>query len=131
MLELARAAAQQAGVLGRCSFVPGAFPDVAPEGGFEHAIVMGVMDYVRDADRFLRALRERVTRSAVISFPENHWFRAPLRRRRYQLLRRCDVYFYEHAQIVALLENAGFRAPIVHKIPGAGQDFVATAAVAS
>lgn len=105
----------------RCELLEGIFPgvDVEPH---EYAIVMGVMDYVPDAQAFLTALKPLVTRLAVISFPSEHWFRTPFRKIRYRL-RQCPVYFYDEARVRQLCSTAGFTDIHIRKIPGAGMDF--------
>jgi ubiquinone/menaquinone biosynthesis C-methylase UbiE len=104
-----------------CALICGEFPDVKVEV-HDCAIVMGVMDYVRDARRFLEALRRVVTGTAVVSFPSRHWFRTPLRKLRYQV-RRCPVYFYDEADIDAICSAAGFGQVTIRKIAGAGMDY--------
>lgn len=121
MLSLTRDRVATAGFNGRCHLVAGAFPGIALEP-HDHAIVMGVMDYVEDAAAFLVALRPLVQRSAAVSFPSKHWFRTPVRRIRYRL-RRCPVYFYDEADIRRLGSQAGFKAVDIKKIPGAGMDY--------
>ena len=105
----------------RCRLVLTAFPnpDVKPA---HHVIVMGVMDYVKDAQKFLSALRPLVLESAAVSFPSKHWFRTPFRKFRYTL-RRCPVYFYDEPQIRSLCHCAGFSQVDVYKIPGSGQGY--------
>jgi ubiquinone/menaquinone biosynthesis C-methylase UbiE len=121
MLELLRARLRDARLENRCILIPGAFPapDLEPT---DHAIVMGVMDYVQDAEAFLRALKPLVRESAAVSFPSKHWFRTPLRKVRYAV-RNCPVFFYDEAQVLGLCRRAGFTQIAVHKIPGAGLDF--------
>ena len=121
MLALTRARVAGAGVSGRCRLVEGVFPVVALEP-HDHAIVMGVMDYVADAETFLVTLHRLVRRTAAMSFPSRHWFRTPIRRARYRL-RRCPVYFYDETDIRELASRAGFSSVEVRKIPGAGMDF--------
>lgn len=105
----------------RCSLLKGMFPRIEVEP-HDHAIVMGVMDYVAHAGPFLAALRPLVKVSAVISFPSTHWFRTPLRKVRYRL-RRCPVYFYAEGKIQQLCSDAGFSEIKIYKIPGAGMDY--------
>lgn len=126
MLDLARERAEQRGVAARCSFLAGAFPDKRPEGTYDASIVMGVMDYVPDPERFLRGLLECTEGTAVVSFPSRHWFRTPFRKVRYRV-KRCPVWFYDKARIESLLRSAGFSDIAVAKIPGAGMDYVARA----
>jgi ubiquinone/menaquinone biosynthesis C-methylase UbiE len=121
MLALTRARVADAGVNGRCRLVEGVFPVVALEP-HDHAIVMGVMDYVADAETFLVTLHRLVRRTATVSFPSRHWFRTPIRKARYRL-RQCPVYFYDETDIRELASRAGFSGVEVRKIPGAGMDF--------
>jgi len=124
MLELVQSRLRGTALESRCELVLGAFPEVSPPPA-DHAIVMGVMDYVKDAEGFLRGLRAVVRTSAAVSFPSRHWLRTPLRKIRYAL-RTCPVYFYDAPQIQALGQRAGFNSVDVYKIPGAGMDFHVT-----
>ena len=121
MLALTRERVARAGFSGRCEAIGGAFPMVSLRS-HDHAIVMGVMDYIEDAAGFLAALRPLVQRSAAISFPSKHWLRTPIRKLRYRV-RRCPVYFYDEAEIRRLVSQAGFSGIDISKIPGAGMDF--------
>jgi len=127
MLELAEERLEKAGFGDRYDLRHGLFPDDRPLGSFDHAIVMGVMDYVAEPIGFLRALASQVTASAVVSFPSVHWLRSPLRRVRYKL-RRCPLFLYRERDIVSTLERAGLESQEIAKIPGAGMDFVVTLA---
>jgi cyclopropane fatty-acyl-phospholipid synthase-like methyltransferase len=121
MLARLRRRLADAGVENRCTVVEGFFPG-ARVRKVDHAIVMGVMDYVEDAEAFLTALHALVGESAAVSFPSIHWFRTPLRRVRYRL-RRCPLYFYDERRIREIARAAGFRGIEVCKIPGAGMDY--------
>jgi predicted TPR repeat methyltransferase len=121
MLALTRDRVMRAGFSGRCETIGGAFPMVSLRP-HDHAIVMGVMDYIEDAGGFLAALHPLVQRSAAISFPSKHWFRTPIRKLRYRL-RRCPVYFYDESDIRRVVSQAGFSGVELRKIPGAGMDY--------
>ena len=121
MLGLVRKRLQDAGLTQRCSVVRGVFPGVAL-GRHDYAIVMGVMDYVRDPAAFLRALRPLVNDCLAVSFPSRHWWRTPLRQLRYRL-RECPVFFFAEQEITELGQHAGFSRVDVTKIPGAGMDY--------
>ena len=105
----------------RCALLEQKFPGGSIEP-HDHAIVMGVMDYVENSARFLTALRPLIRQSAVVSFPSKHWFRTPFREMRYRL-RRCPVYFYDEPRIRKLCVTAGFTSIDINKIPGAGMDY--------
>ena len=121
MLALAQVRLQGVPARDRATLVPGIFPG-AQLPCCNHAIVMGVMDYVGDAAGFLRGLHATISESAVVSFPSRHWFRTPIRKLRYRM-RRCPVWFYDEEDICRLAGEAGFRGVEIVKIPGAGLDY--------
>jgi ubiquinone/menaquinone biosynthesis C-methylase UbiE len=121
MLALVRERLARSGLTDRCSLVRGSFPSINLKA-HDHAIIMGVMDYIADASTFLAALPPLVKVSAVVSFPSKHWFRTPFRAFRYYL-RRCPVFFYDESEIRALCAAAGFGEIKIQKIPGAGMDY--------
>ena len=122
MLELTRQRAERHGMAHKITLIEGYFPNKLPEGKVDFAIVMGVLDYVHDPVPFLKGLKQVVTDKSVISFPSNHWLRAPLRKIRYRL-RHCPVYFYTEDRIRSLARQSGFSEVDVRKIPGAGMDY--------
>lgn len=131
MVALAAAHARNGGFAGTCEFVVSGFP---PSPGipafartYDYGIVMGVMDYVVDAPRFLEALRPLVTRRVVLSFPGRHWLRAPMRRYRYQFLKRCDVYDYDEHSIGAACVAAGFSRVDLRRLEHSGICYIVTA----
>ena len=133
MIALARERCAQEGRGDVCEFVIGEFP---PKRAIPHlsmtcdyAIVMGVMDYVPDANAFVAALRPLVRRSAIISFPGRHWLRGPLRQYRYRALGRCAVYNYDQASVVAACTGAGFRKVQVKRLPHSGICYIVSAQV--
>lgn len=122
MLDLTRRRIEKLGKLDRVTLTQGYFPEQAPAGPFDAAIVMGVLDYVADPVAFFRALRGILTGRAAVSFPSQHWFRTPLRKLRYRL-RNCPVYFYDEEAIRSIGRQAGFGTVDIVKIPGAGMDY--------
>lgn len=122
MLQLTRQRVEKLGKLDQLTVVEGYFPEKAPPGPFDFAIIMGVLDYVADPVAFFRALRGILTGKAAVSFPSQHWFRTPIRRVRYKL-RNCPVYFYTEPQIRSIGKEAGFGTVDIIKIPGAGMDY--------
>jgi SAM-dependent methyltransferase len=122
MLDLTKERIQKLNLLDRLTTLEGFFPQAAPPGPFDFAIVMGVMDYVEHPVPFLRALRQIMTGTAAVSFPSYHWWRGPLRKIRYNL-RSCPLYFYDEAKLRAIGAEAGFGVVDIVKIPGAGMDY--------
>lgn len=121
MLELVRARLKGTEHESKCDVVLGLFPGPKLEQ-HDDAIVMGVLDYVEDAEKFLAELRPLVRETAAISFPSRHWLRTPIRAARYKL-RRCPLYFYDREQIEKLARRAGWARTRVQKIEGAGLDY--------
>lgn len=121
MIELARRRLVPLQAEERVALMTGFFPAVDVQS-HDHAIVMGVFDYLEDPLAFLVGLKAVIRESAQVSFPSRHWFRTPLRRVRYRL-RNCPVYFFEAQQIEQLARQAGFSQVEIRKIPGAGMDF--------
>lgn len=121
MLRLLRERLSARGDQQNCTILQGSLPE-SQVPVCDHAIVMGVMDYVEDPRPFLRALRATVRASAVLSFPSKHWFRTPFRKFRYWV-RSCPVYFYDREQIEMLCRECGFGDVQTRKIPGAGMDY--------
>ena len=125
MLDLARQRAEKAGLIDRCEFIQGIFPENAPPEMFDYSITMGVMDYIANAEEFLKTLARKITRKSVLSFPCYHWYRTPIRKLRYRL-KRCPVYFYKAEEIERYASGAGFSGVDIQKMPGAGQDYFVT-----
>lgn len=128
MIDLARLSAAKATRGDVCEFRAAQFPpaqgEVLPGAPYDHAIVMGVMDYVADAEALLAALRPVVSGSAVLSFPGKHWFRGPVRRWRYRLLGRCEVYTYDESFIRSACERAGFSRVEVTRLNHSGVCYI-------
>lgn len=122
MLELARKRVEKIGKLRQVDFVEGYFPSKRPQGSFDFAIIMGVLDYTEHPTTFLRGLREVVTGAAVLSFPSKHWLRTPIRKVRYRL-RRCPIWFYDESDIRRHATEAGWQKIDIRKISGAGMDY--------
>ena len=123
MLELAKQRAAGADVLDSVTLIEGAFPQTRPDGSFDYAVVMGVMDYIAGAESFVQAAINTVSEGVVFSFPSTHWLRTPIRKIRYRL-RNCPVYFYTDDKITGLMQKAGVKEFTIKKIPGAGMDYV-------
>lgn len=121
MLRLAHQRLARAGFSNRYQLLESMFPGPELEP-HDSVIVMGVLDYVFDAQAFMLAMRLLTKRRAAVSFPSRHWLRTPLRKFRYRM-RRCPVYFYDELEIRQLSGNAGFDMTELYKIPGAGMDF--------
>ena len=108
MIDIAQARAASAGVEGRCRFVYGDFMTAPLEGPYDYTILMGFMDYMKDArvvmDRALSLTRGK----AFFSFPADGGVLAWQRKIRYR--RRCDLFMYDEPGLRRLF--GGRRARI-------------------
>jgi ubiquinone/menaquinone biosynthesis C-methylase UbiE len=82
---------------------------------YDYAIVMGVMDYIEDAEGFLRKLNRLVTCRTVLSFPvaESAW---TLQRKVRYMVRHCPLYFYSQERLQHLMQGANVRTFSVQRI---------------
>ena len=106
MIDLAKDLARSAGVLDRCDFRVGAFPEAIPEPAFDVSTALGFFDYIPDAARLIAAMRAKTTGTMVMSFPKAREWRAPIRRLRFRLL-GCPLFLYTESEMRRLLQEAG------------------------
>jgi 2-polyprenyl-3-methyl-5-hydroxy-6-metoxy-1,4-benzoquinol methylase len=113
MIEIANRGATAAGVQARCNFIVGQFPEasggLSREGAFDYAILTGVLDYIQSPGPFLAALKPLVRRALIASVPGAQPVRYFLRRTRYRLLGRPDVYHYSQEDVNRMFSEGGFR----------------------
>ena len=122
LLQLARDAATRVGVEARTNFVTAEF--LGHDFGdhtFDVSIAMGVFDYLEEPEPFL-AKMARLTRGKVIaSFPRSSLVRAPMRRLRYRLTGRGDVFYYTASGVSALAARAWIdRHRLIHLYSSGG-----------
>ena len=120
MLKIAGRAAQAAGVAQRCAFVSGDFLTYPIDEKFDYAILMGFMDYVRDARPVIDRACAITRRRAFFSFPKAGGPLAWQRQLRYRS--RCDLFLYREKQIRELLASTG----AAFAIESIGRDFFVT-----
>jgi cyclopropane fatty-acyl-phospholipid synthase-like methyltransferase len=125
MIDLARSHAARLGLEDRCEFIVGPFPEALPPERFEAASAMGFFDYVPNAAELVRAMRERVDSTLIMSFPKRHEWRVPVRRLRF-LLMRCPLYLYSADDVRRVLSDAGIGA---YDWIDLGRDYVVVARV--
>ena len=93
MIDIAEGRAETAGVQDRCQFVYGDFMTAPLEGPFDYAIVMGFMDYMKDARAVVDRVLSLTRGKAFFSFPADGGVLAWQRKIRYR--RRCDLFMYD------------------------------------
>lgn len=124
MIEIARGNAERAGVAERCRFVQGDFLTYPFDRKFDYTVVMGFMDYVRDAEAVVRRVLELTTERAFFSFPADGGILAWQRKLRYRS--RCELFMYTRVQLDTLF---GKLAPGRHAIESIGRDYFVTVTV--
>jgi 2-polyprenyl-3-methyl-5-hydroxy-6-metoxy-1,4-benzoquinol methylase len=126
MLEIARREAKDHGVQGVCQFTQANFLDYPLTERFDVAIAIGVYDYLPDPLTFMKKMVKAVSPGGRIigSFPGHSLIRKPLRRMRYRLTGRGDVYYYDEARVRQLAKDAGVKEVQVVHIRSSGTGYL-------
>lgn len=122
MLDLARREADRCHVADRCRFIVGDFADQTFDRPFDIVIAMGVFDYLREPEDWVRRMTGVCTGRWMASFPKWDLIRAPIRRWRYRM-RKCPVYYYTHQRVRQILLDCRLTKHGILDIPGRGQDW--------
>ena len=122
MIELARQKATDAGVAECCTFEVQDFLLYEATERFDHAIVMGFMDYASEPGRVIDKVMGLTGRTAFFSFPDRRGFLAWQRRLRYR--RKTPLNMYTRADVDRLFAGRGLRRITVEKL---ARDFFVTA----
>jgi ubiquinone/menaquinone biosynthesis C-methylase UbiE len=112
MLDLARERLSRFGE--KVELVQGNFLETAVEGAFDIVLGLGYFDYIEDAARHLRRMRELCAGSAVASFPRWTWTKGPIRKLRYEVINNCPIFDYTEDGLRALFSDAGFAHVQLH-----------------
>jgi len=106
MIEIADDLSRRDGLRTRCEFRLGPFPEAVPEDSFDVSIAQGVLDYVEDPVRILKAMREKTRSTMILSFPKSAEWRVLVRRVRF-LLAGCPLFLYSERRAREILAQAG------------------------
>jgi SAM-dependent methyltransferase len=90
--------------------VLGDFRHVELDGTFEVVLGLGLFDYLPDAEPFLRRMREVCAENGTVvaSFPAWHWFKGPIRKFRYERIRKVPIFNYGADGLRQMFREAGF-----------------------
>lgn len=106
MNEYARKQTQAEGVGDRAKFIEGDFLTHDFKGEkFDVSVAVGVLDYVKESDAFIKKMDQVSAKAFVVSWPLNG-LRMALRRRRYT----CPVYHYNEADVRRLHEGCNIKS---------------------
>ncbi len=97
MIDIAKKNAELAGVMDRCRFVYGDFLKLAVDETFDYAIVMGLMEYIREPELVIQKVLRITVGKAFFSFPADGGFLAWQRKLRYK--RRCDLFLFTEERL--------------------------------
>ena len=111
MNEYARKNAAAEGVGDRCKFVEGDFLTYNFHNDkYDVSVAVGVADYVKEMDLFLKKMEAVSNKAFVVSWPLNG-LRMALRRYRYT----CPVYHYNEADVRRLHQGCNIKSlEIIH-----------------
>jgi ubiquinone/menaquinone biosynthesis C-methylase UbiE len=112
MLDLARERLSRFG--SKVELVQGDFLETPVEGTFDIVLGLGYFDYIEDAARHLRRMRELCNGSAVASFPRWTWTKGPIRKLRYEVINNCPIFDYTEEGLRTLFADAGFAEVQLH-----------------
>jgi SAM-dependent methyltransferase len=109
MLTLARGHARDRAVDGMCRFVQADFGEYEPDGDFDVALMMGVLEYLPDPHPSLGRLHGITTEKVILSVPPPLRWQTTARRLRHRL-RSGPPSFHAHspAMVTEWLKDVGF-----------------------
>ena len=112
MLDLARERLSRFG--SKVELVQGDFLETPVDGTFDIVLGLGYFDYIEDAARHLRRMRELCNGSAVASFPRWTWTKGPIRKLRYEVINNCPIFDYTEEGLRTLFADVGFAEVQLH-----------------
>ena len=106
MVAMARKGAIDAGLVDRCRFEEGDFMSWAETERFDVVAALGVFDYVKEAEAFLRKMCRSANQTVVASFP-GRGVRGRFRQVRYEA-QGCPLFLYDEDQVRGWAASEGF-----------------------
>ena len=101
MLDMAKAVARQSGLEDKCTFVLDDFTKHIFKEKFDISLALGLFDYTKEPEIFLRKIRELTKERFLASYPSKYAFQVPLRMI-WLRSRNLPVYFYTKGQLKRL-----------------------------
>ena len=127
MISLARRAAEEAGLSGRCAFAVSSFQDFRSERSFHVVVATGYFDYLPEPLGDLAKMAKLCGGRIYATFPKRWELRVPTRKLRFWLSGGF-VRFYSRAEVVGLFREAGIP-PERLALVDLGRDYLAVARV--
>ena len=107
MVSMARDGASQQGLADRCSFEEGDFANWPESPRYDVVAALGVFDYVKDSEIFLRKMCRVAEKSVVASFP-GRGVRGQFRRVRYEA-QGCPLFLFDENEVRSWAAMEGFN----------------------
>jgi len=104
ILELARQNAFRSKVSDKCRFIHGNFMDLKPDGDYDIAIALGVIEYIKDPKDFLFKMLSVAQDKIIVNFAVRWSLFTPLRGL-WLYFKDCPVYFVTKKGIRVLFET--------------------------
>ena len=108
MIDLARVKAAEAGLDNVCRFETADFFTLDTKERYDYVILMGFMDYMKDAEAVVDKALDLTRKDCFFSFPVAGGFLAMQRQWRYK--KRCPLYLYRYEDLQRLFaKRSGFN----------------------
>ncbi len=107
MISLAQRYTQQLDLQEKCTFKQLDFMHSQLDETFDHAIAMGVLDYVSEPVPFVQKMMSHTTGSVMISFPSSGGLIQYFRKHYFYKIKKCPVYFYNRKDVETIAQKAG------------------------
>jgi len=108
MIEFSKNIAADMGIGTRCEFLHADFLEHRFEGTFDVILALGVFDYISDPSAMLGKIASMRPGKFIASFPQFTPFWGLQRHVRYNLIKKCPIYYYTSEQLNALYRAAPF-----------------------
>ena len=115
MIGLCKNASRNEQLDDRCHFIQTDLLNHENDTKFDVSFGIGLFDYISDPAPVLKKMRELTTDKAIMAFPRFWTWRAPIRKMRLNA-RGCEVFFYTRSRIKVLMDEAGFKRHVVHRV---------------
>lgn len=110
MIKDAVRMSQQIRVSGKLEFSCIDFLDFVSDKKFDAVMALGVFDYIKEPQEFLKKMATLALKCVIVSFPARDDVLSLQRKIRYELLKNVHLYFYTKPSIEKIIRDCG----IVH-----------------
>lgn len=109
MIRIAKKLSKEEKVSNKCNFIVADIMNNQFKESFDIVLAMGVFDYVKDPVPLLCKMKDLSSNIIMASFPGHSIIREPLRKLRYNIFGKGDVFFYNKEDIEVSCKKAGLN----------------------